>query len=234
MRGTRTASQKLDVPDRPAYPLAEAARYLRLPPATLRSWIAGRSYPKRTGKGFFAPLITLPDPDESILSFSNVVEAHVLRALRTKHGVSVRDVRKALDYAERQLNVRRLLLRPELCTSAGEMFLEQYGKLINLSSAGQLAMKKILEAYLARIEWDANEVPRRLFPIVGEPLPPDGRTIAIDPRIAFGRPVVLRRGISTATIAGRIDAGESVAEVAKDYELEPAEIEQAVIYEQAA
>jgi hypothetical protein len=32
--------------DNPAYTIAEAARYLKLAPATLRSWFIGRSYPK--------------------------------------------------------------------------------------------------------------------------------------------------------------------------------------------
>jgi uncharacterized protein (DUF433 family) len=41
-------------------------------------------------------------------------------------------------------------------------------------------------------------------------------------------------GISTATIAERIDAGEKVGELAADYGLSEAEIEQAVLYERAA
>jgi uncharacterized protein (DUF433 family) len=69
-------------------------------------------------------------------------------------------------------------------------------------------------------------------------MPADGELssmpIAIDPRISFGRPVVISRGISTAAIAERIDAGETVEALAADYELTVDEIEQAVIYERAA
>ena len=36
-----------------ADPLTEAARYLRLPPATLRAWTLGRPYPTSTGSGRF-------------------------------------------------------------------------------------------------------------------------------------------------------------------------------------
>jgi len=46
--------------------------------------------------------------------------------------------------------------------------------------------------------------------------------------------VVLRKGISTSTIAERVDAGESVKEIAADYDLVRGEIEQAVVYERAA
>src|SRR4051794_26460459 len=43
--------------DAAAYTLAEAARYVRLPAATLRSWVLGRQYPKADGRGDFPPLI---------------------------------------------------------------------------------------------------------------------------------------------------------------------------------
>jgi uncharacterized protein (DUF433 family) len=58
--------------------------------------------------------------------------------------------------------------------------------------------------------------------------------IAIDPAIAFARPVLLSRGISTRAIVDRIDAGETPQDVAKDYDLTPDEVEQAVLYERAA
>nr|WP_255429300.1 DUF433 domain-containing protein [Ramlibacter albus] len=58
--------------------------------------------------------------------------------------------------------------------------------------------------------------------------------IAIDPKIAFGRPILMRVGVSTAAIADRIDAGESVDGVADDYDLSPDEVQQAVLYARAA
>lgn len=39
--------------DAAAYTLAEAARYVRLPAATLRSWILGRQYPTAEGAAIF-------------------------------------------------------------------------------------------------------------------------------------------------------------------------------------
>jgi len=60
------------------------------------------------------------------------------------------------------------------------------------------------------------------------------RRIAIDPGISFGRPVVVRLGISTAVLAERLDAGESIEDLAADYGLSLPEIEQAVLYERTA
>jgi uncharacterized protein (DUF433 family) len=52
--------------------------------------------------------------------------------------------------------------------------------------------------------------------------------------VAFGRPVIASRGIGTGAIAERIDAGESAADLAADYDLTEREIEEAVLYERAA
>jgi uncharacterized protein (DUF433 family) len=217
-----------------AYTLAEAARYLKLPVATLRSWVVGRSYPTAGGPGRFQPLIHPPRRRPPTLSFSNLIEAHVLRALRTDHGVSLKDLRRALRYAEETLGVERLLLRRELRTEGGKLFLDRYGELISLSASGQLAMRKVFEQHLERVVWDAPQAPIRLYPFLSSETLSPARPIAIDPQIAFGRPIVVRRGVSTHVIAERIDAGETVAALAADYELAPAEIEEAVLYERAA
>lgn len=226
----------------PAYTMTEAARYLELAPATLRSWVAGRRYPKSGGKvAFFEPLIQRPDPSGTQLSFWNLVEAHVLRALRVKHSVSIKAVRVALDFAQDKYDINRLLLSPELRTEAGDLFLDKYGELINLSKSGQLAMKTLLEDYLERIDWGTKKLPIRLYPFSrGFPVPNEVslnrafRLVVIDPHVSFGRPVIERKGISTAIISDRIDAGESVQDLAEDYDLEPWEINGALIYEKAA
>lgn len=223
-----------DPRDAPAYTLAEAARYLRLAPATLRSWVLGRRYPTALGEGHFRPLIHPASRQPPFLSFWNLIEAHVLRSLRTEHGAAVQALRDALAYAENRLRIQRLLLREELCTDAGQIFLNHYGQLINLSASGQLAMRRVLEAHLKRVEWDEWSFPVRLYPFVSADTPTPDRAIVIDPHICFGRPMVRRMGITTAAIAERIDAGETVEDIAQDYELKPDEIEQAVLYERAA
>lgn len=222
-----------DLRDLPAYTLIEAARYVRLPSATLRSWIAGRAYPRGKGTATFQPLIHPAQRRPMLISFWNLIEAHVLRSLRTEHGVAIKELRKAIKYAEHTLRIERLLLHKDLWTHAGKVFLSRYSELIELSASGQLAMRKLFEEHLRRVEWDQWQFPVRLYPF----MPSEGRrekSIAIDPNIAFGRPVILRKGISTGAITNRIDAGESLAELAEDYGLSQAEIEQAVLYEHAA
>ena len=227
------SAQNNKLRDQPAYGLAEAARYLKLPSATLRSWVIGRAYPLGEKVGTFQPLIKPAQKKPAILSFYNLVEAHVLRSFRTEHGVAIAELRKAIRYAENALEIDRLLLSKDLRTHAGKMFLDKYGELINLSASGQLAMRKLLEEHLKRVEWDHWQFPVRLYPYVS-PDPTTEKAIVIDPAIAFGRPIVSKAGVSTNTIVSRIDAGERVKDVAQDYDLSVDEIENAVLYERRA
>jgi len=224
---------KHDIRNDPAYPISEAARYVRLSPATLRSWFLGRPYPTAKGLSEFAPVLKPARRDPPTLSFSNLVEAHVLRSLRTEHGVPLKAVRDALRYAERALGIEQLLLREELRASGGNLFLDRYGELVNLSASGQLAMRKIFENHLDRVEWGELHSAVRLYPFVLAERA-DEKPILIDPRISFGRPVVGEAFVSTRSILERIDAGETVDEVARDYELAAEAIEEAVVFERAA
>ncbi|MDR2012382.1 MAG: DUF433 domain-containing protein [Rhodanobacter sp.] len=231
----RSNMTRSDIREQPAYPLAEASRYLKVAPATLRAWFVGRRYPKGVGTAHSKPLIRPAKNPPPVLSFWNLIEAHVLRSLRTEHAVKMDALRRAIDYAQRSLNIDRLLLSPELRTDAGKLLLERYGELIELSASGQIAMRHVFKEHLARVEWDEWQFPVRLYPFTSSRVAnTEKRSIAIAANIAFGRPVLAHAGITTATIAERIDSGESVTDLADDYDLSTEEIEEAVLYERAA
>jgi uncharacterized protein (DUF433 family) len=94
-------------------------------------------------------------------------------------------------------------------------------------------MRKVLEAHLARVDYEAH-VPVRLRPFVFADTVAAESLITIDPRVAFGRPIFLSQGVSTETVAARIESGEDAASVAADYGLSKTEVEQAVVCERAA
>lgn len=213
-----------DIRSQPAYPLAEAARYLKVAPPTLRSWTVGR----------FRPLTHPPGRQPPVLSFWNLIEAHVLRAMRVEHGVSMEAVRKSLAHAQRTLGIDRLLLSKDLCTEGGRVLLDRYGQLIDLSASGQIAMRKVFEDHIARVAWDEWKLPVRLYPFPSKYDAGSHRPIAIDPKLAFGRPTLARKSISTTVIADRIDAGEMVDALAADYDVTVGEIEEAMLFERVA
>lgn len=215
------------------YSIPEAAHYLRIPSATLRSWVVGREYPIVEGTRTFKPIIRIADSRHRLLSFENLIEAHVLSALRGTHQVRVRDIRTAIRYVERDLGISRLLLNRELKAAGGRLFVERYGQLINVAQSGQLAMRAVLEGYLERVTWEEERL-AAFYPFIGHPGRSDAKPVLISPDLAFGKPVIARRFIATAVITDRFDAGESIADLAADYDLEAAEIEAAIIYEQKA
>lgn len=211
-----------------AYALADAGRYLSLPLATVRSWVRGRPYPTSGGRRHSTPLICLPSGDEPLLSFTNLVEAHVLAAIRRHHGVPMNKVRSALDYLEKQLRVSHPLAHAQLLTDGVSLFMDRFGELVNLSASGQLAIREILAAHLQRIEHDADGLALRLFPFSRGPRLDGPRIVVVDPRVAFGRPVIAGTGIRTDVVVSRHKAGESIAELAADYSIDLTQVEEAI------
>ena len=154
-----------DPREMPAFTLAEAAHYLRIPLATLRSWVRGRYYPTDRGRKFFKPIIELPDAKLPTLSFVNLVEAHVLDAIRREHNIPLPDVRIALDYVRKQFGSPHPLADQKFQTDGIAVFVSRFGKLIAVSEAGQLAMREMLAAHLRRVEHDATGLASRLYPL---------------------------------------------------------------------
>lgn len=218
----------VDPRELPAYILPEISHYLRIPRATLRSWISGRHYPTRIGRRFFRPVILVPDRKGSQLSFVNLVEAHVLGALRREHQISLDKVRGAINYLSRELGSKHPLAEYRFQTDGLDLFIEKYGQLINVSRAGQMAMREILTAYLQRIDWDATGAPIRLYPYTTPQHLSAPKIVVMDSRIAFGRPVLAGTGIPTAIVAERYKAGESIEQLAADYSRDRLEIEEAI------
>ena len=215
-----------DFRELPAYTISEAARYLTVPATTVRYWSLGR--------GTYEPLITVPNAPNSptLLSFLNLAELHVLAAIRRKHVVAMPKVRRAIQYlienALVETDLRHPLLGREMQTDGLDLFTEQYGLLINISQAGQVAMREIVHAALRRIERDPKGVPVRLYPYTRAATDDAPTTVVIDPALSAGRPVIRGTGIATQLVAERYRAGESVNQLAQDYERDAAEIEEAI------
>ena len=217
-----------DSREMPSYSVGEAAHYLRIPIATLRSWVCGRYYPTEHGKRFFKPVIELPDDNLPSLSFVNLVEAHVLDAIRREHNIPLPKVRIALDYVKPHFGSRHPLADHEFQTDGAALLLSRFEKLIAVSEAGQLAMKEMLAAHLRRVEHDASGLAARLYPFTRKREADEPKIIVIDPWISFGRPTITGTGIATSIVAERYKAGESIAELAQDYGCEQNYVEEAV------
>jgi uncharacterized protein (DUF433 family) len=223
-----------DSHERPRYSIVQAARYIHLSPTTLRSWVLGRSYQAAGERRYSPPLIARPFSEDPRISFSNLIEAHVLRSLRTRHEVPMSAIRTSLDYAESKLRIKRLLLSDDLRTAAGTVFIERLGELIDLGRSGQIVLMELLQSHLQRIKRDLDGSPLRLFPVNTTRGVDGPQIVGIDPSVSFGRPIISGKGVRTLTIVERLDANESREAVAADYGLEDFEIDEAILYERAA
>jgi uncharacterized protein (DUF433 family) len=224
-----------DARELPNYRLPEAAHYLRIPQSTLRVWIFGGAYGTAAGRRVSRQIITIAGEAPPRLSFVNMVEAHVLSAIRYHHRVTLANVRRAVEYMMREFGSRHPLAEEQFQTDGVNLFVERLG-LLNVSAPGQFAMPEILRALLRRIERDERGLAIRLYPLSRRPallagtpaLDASPRMIVIDPRVAFGRPVLSGTGVTTLSIAERFDAGESIQTLARDYGRPHEEIEEAI------
>jgi uncharacterized protein (DUF433 family) len=223
-----TARDDQDVRELPAYGIAEAAHYLLVPRATLRSWVAGMSYGSGSGRKLFKPVIQPAAKSPVALSFINLIEAHVLAAIRRKHRVDMQAVRRSIDFLKNKLGSSHPLSDHKFETNGIDLFVEHYGQFISVSEGGQLAVRELLEAHLRRIERDDQGTPIRLYPFTRLGSGDEPKNIVIDPFISFGRAVITGTGVTTELVAERFKAGESADELANDYGCDREKIEEAI------
>jgi uncharacterized protein (DUF433 family) len=223
---TGSPTDKRDSRDVPNYTLVESARWLALVPNTLRVWLRGQDYPTKAGKRRAQPVVHPAGTDPLGLSFWNLVECSVLATIRKEHEVSLQKVRRALAYVAKELGKQRPLIEQDFSTDGVHLFVERYGKLIAASQQGQTAMRKIMEAGLTRIDRDEKGLASRLFPWRSDPREP--RIVSVDPRVAFGQPVLASTRVPVDVIFDRFRAGDSLDHLAEDYRVDRDRIEDLV------
>jgi uncharacterized protein (DUF433 family) len=211
-----------DIRDFPRYSISEAAFYVRVPQSTLYAWTKGQNYHLASGhRRAFKPLIDLADKKNGLLSFYNLVEAHILRFTTEDRNLPLQSVRKALDYVHEAFPGPHPLLTHEFESSGNELFVTALGMTLNATAHGQRVMRDILKQYLALIPRDASGLPARVFPR-------NSKRLAIDPYFSSGKPIVRDRGITASVLWGRHKSGEDFAQIASDYGISASEVKEAI------
>lgn len=207
------------------YLIPDAARILRLPAGSLRSWVSGRSHHDTTcfpaggmeseGKG-----------RDRHFGFLTLVELYLVAQLRQR-GVSMAAIRAARDeLSQRHKTCHPFALGGLLCS--GKRLLHELGDgvLLELGTKGQTAFEKILQPFCDRLEFDkATTLARRFFPM-GRDCP-----IVVDPRHAFGRPAIEGTNVTTEAIMSLIRGGETVEDIADSLDITPEAVQAAKAFE---
>jgi uncharacterized protein (DUF433 family) len=226
---TKPSAISADPRYQPLYTIAEVARFARANRSTLRTWVVGRTHPYKP-KEHYPPVLKAADQSrQDMLSFMNLIETHVLIALRTIHRVPLHKVRAAVDWLRRETGLSHPFAELAIETDGRDLFARFLGRLFSASERGQAVMPELVERFLRRVKRDAQGLPELFFPFtrseVGSECPMD---IVINPAVVFGRPVIFGTRISTAVIFERYTAGESIIDIATDYNVDPRPVEEAL------
>ena len=175
-------------------------------------------------------MLKLEDPEGRYLSFRNLVELHVLAAIRRQYKISLQNTRRAVEYMCRRLGGEHPLASHKMLTDGRDLLVHADASLLNVSRAGQVEMD-IVQAFLDRIEFGPRGGLVRLFPFTTSSIERDPRAVVIDPRVQFGRPCISGTGIPTDVLIQRFLGGEHIDEIAADYEIDRDRVEAAIRYE---
>jgi len=158
----------------------------------------------------------------------------MLASMRSLYDLRLPKIRRAVAHLNKTSRFRHPLIEEPLFTNRIDLLIKEIDEFINLSKGGQLAIPEIVEAHLERVEYDKTLGAFKFYPFVRERSATEPKLIVIDPGLGFGKPVISGTGISTAVIASRFNARESMPDLAKEYGLEEEQIEEAIRWETRA
>lgn len=209
------AEEVTAVIDRFAIPLLtplEAAEHLQIPERTMHRWLG------QSAAGH--PLVHSIKPQRRghpSVPFVALVEAYVLRSLR-QLGLSTDKIRDAAADIRQQFGTEYGLASRRIATDGVDVFIH-YLDNDELARAGdrQMPLRQVINDYLRYIVWTGDEefpsrlTLRRYDPAVAQ--------VVIDPRFAWGAPIVESAKVPVAAVLGMWRAGEPLDVVADEYGL---------------
>jgi len=202
----------------PLFTPLEAAEHLQIPERTIHRWLGQTAADH--------PLIhSVPSARRGHPSvpFIAMIEAYVLRSLR-KLGLSTEKVRSAAADIRREFDTEYGLASRRVVTDGADIFVH-YLDSDEFARVGdrQIPIRNVISNYLQYISWsDADEFPirltlRRYDPAVAK--------VVIDPRFAWGAPVVEPAHVPVTAVLGLWRAGEPPEVVADEYGLTVAQVD---------
>lgn len=201
-----------------AFTTDQAARLIGMPTRAITSWLRGTP-----------PLIASdyePIEHRRLLSFEGLLEARVVGYL-LQNGFKTRRLRQLMQHLRQKSGQRHPLARRDTISTTGDRVFEKDGdKFVNLLNDCYASAELLKGALRGHVEYEGA---RALY------LEPDPRVlpmVRIDPRRAFGRPVVIdgNTAVPTATLAeaAQLEGPEGAADW---YGVSPEAVRQAVEFE---
>ncbi|MCF2514428.1 hypothetical protein LVY65_05025 [Sphingomonas sp. G124] len=212
-----------------AYTPSEAAKLLRMQPATLRRWLYGYDFDHGDGPREMPPLWEPQygcDDDGPLLGFRDLVEARIVNGLRRSR-IGLPTIRLCIDRAKEILGDHPFSTKA-FKTDGRRIFLDitqgvEEPRLIDLKDRQHVFRAFVLPT-LSGFEFGDAAVERWW-------LIPSRKTIVIDPERSFGQPIVADIGLLTSRVVQDVKAEGSVERVARLYETSGRAIRDALEFE---
>jgi uncharacterized protein (DUF433 family) len=158
--------------------------------------------------------------------FVGLGEAYVLAAFR-EAGVPMQRIRPAVSWLEEHIGLRAALTSERLRTDGAELLWdfahaadgpgEPVDDLVVIRNQ-QIVFRDVIAQYLSTITYRDGR-------LVGIRLPSFRPEVVLDPWRNFGQPTLARHGVRVQDIRERLAAGETPTEVATDYGVPLADVE---------
>ena len=212
------------------YSPTEAGRIVRLSSGRVRRWLVGYEYKSEGLTTRLAPVVSR-DVDSSYASFLDLIDLLFVNRF-LDFGFSLQKIRKALAEAESILGGHHFAQR-SFMTDGKKIYLwvkqKESKELIQLFSGGQWVIKDFVLDLADQIDFDEETG----FAEKWYPSGKEGR-IVLDPRIAFGSPTIIGKGVRTSNVYDFFRAeNEDTIKVSDWLDVNEADVNAAVAYEEA-
>jgi uncharacterized protein (DUF433 family) len=212
-----------------AYTIPDAGRILCIPQPTLRRWVGGywrvseaerrRVFPAETfalwGRGA-----------DRAFNFYTLIEVFVIASLR-EQGLSFRTIRQARQELAQRFKTDYPFASHELLHDGKRLLIELDDKtLLQLGEQGQTAFERIIGPFCKKLDFcKETQLAKRYWPMGRD------HAVVVDPRHAFGRPIISGTNIATETLHGLYRAGETKETICDLYDLQLSHVDEALQFE---
>lgn len=211
---------------RGVYSISQAARYARMPVATVRSWF----FPTEGRQGLRRG--DIDSPDHKALSFYDFVEALAVRTLRVDQKVSLKTIRQAIDFAQTQYGKEHIFAREShrtLLDQRRQLHIilegEEHPIAISGKEAGQQSFQTCVEMYMKDLQFNQDGLAELYTAFrFGD------QAVIMNPAFSFGEPVMQDSGYPADVLWRAVIAEGSVERAAALYDASPASVEAAYRY----
>lgn len=208
---------------RAIFTLRETAAYLGVPKSTVQWW----ARPPGANQSLITCFPTRGR--QATVPFIGFAEAFVLTSFR-RAGVPLQRIRPAVEALSKEIGVEHALASKRLYTDGAEVLLDYADRTgerevmeLTVVRTQQRQFSEVVKGHLKRIHYGGDG----WADSVSLPTYANAEVI-VDPKVAFGLPLVVHGGARVEDLVDRFQAGDSVSEIATDFSVPADQVEDVI------